>query len=58
MNDRPVPYVKPSVLDLEFETDVAVSMTQNCKTTGSSNAATSFNCGIGAPGRNCQTAGS
>ena len=36
MNARLATYIKPSVLDLDFETDVSVSMAQNCKTTGSS----------------------
>lgn len=52
-------YVKPAVLELSFESDVSVSMAQNCKTAGSANAAGGRpNCGAGAPGRNCQTQGS
>ena len=59
MNARLATYIKPSVLDLDFETEVSVSMAQNCKTTGSSNASIVVqNCGISIPNQNCQTNGS
>lgn len=59
MTDRLDIYVKPAVLDLLFETDVSVSLAQNCKTAGSSNASGGRpNCGGTIPGQSCQTQGS
>ena len=52
-------YRKPAIMDLDFEADVSVSMSQNCKTLGSSNAALGItNCGVQIPNQNCQTNGS
>ena len=50
-------YVKPSVLVLDFEVDVPVSMAQNCKTAQSSNVGTTP-CSPPGGARPCQTMGS
>lgn len=36
MSEERLPYVKPAVLRLRFETDRAVSMMENCKNFGDS----------------------